>query len=207
MNPQNTAMANNLYKPQYSVTANKRAEQKHQRPLLVWITGLSGAGKSTIANNLDIELNKQGFHTFYLDGDNIRSGINNNLGFSPEDRKENLRRVAEIAKLMLDAGLVCIGAFIAPYEEDRNLVRDIVGENNYFEIFMDTPLEICEARDVKGLYAKARRGEIKDFTGISAPYQRPTCPNLVIKTENTSIEEAVNHIVTAIYDRIKSERE
>lgn len=196
-------MTNNIHNQSYTVSAIHRAVQKQQRPLLIWITGLSGSGKSTIANNLDIELNRQGFHTFSLDGDNIRKGINNNLGFSPEDRKENLRRVAEISKLMLNAGLVIIGAFIAPYEEDRKMIREIVGADNYFEIFVDTPLEICEERDIKGLYAKARRGEIKDFTGISAPYERPANANMVIKTENTSVEETVHHICKTIHERIK----
>jgi len=200
-------MSNNIHKQPYTVSANKHAEQKCQRPLLIWITGLSGSGKSTIANNLEIELNGQGFHTFILDGDNIRNGINNNLGFSPEDRRENLRRVAEIAKLMLNAGLVCIGAFIAPYEDDRNMIRDIVGKNNYFEIFVDTPLEVCEERDIKGLYAKARKGEIKDFTGVSAPYQRPTRANIVIRTEVTSIQQAVGLIYKSIQERIKSKHE
>jgi adenylyl-sulfate kinase len=196
-------MTNNIHKQSYTVSAIDRSEQKQQRPLLIWITGLSGSGKSTIANNLDIELNRQGFHTYILDGDNIRKGINNNLGFSPEDRKENLRRVAEISKLMLNAGLVIIGAFIAPYEDDRKMIRNIVGTNNYFEIFIDTPLEVCEKRDIKGLYAKARRGEIKDFTGITAPYERPTCADIVVKTENTSMEQIVHLICKAIQEHIK----
>ena len=149
-------------------------------------------------------MNKCGFHTFSLDGDNIRTGINNNLSFSPEDRKENLRRVGEIAKLMLDAGLICIGAFIAPYEEDRQRISDIVGKDNYFEIFVDTSLAVCEKRDVKGLYAKARRGEIKDFTGIDAPYERPKSASLVIQTEYTSTEEAVQIILELLEERIKS---
>lgn len=199
-------MSNNIHKQTYAVTCIDRAKQKKQQPLLLWLTGLSGSGKSTIANMLDIELNKRGFHTFSLDGDNIRTGINNNLGFSPEDRKENLRRVAEIAKLMLDAGLICIGAFIAPYQEDRQRISDIVGKNNYFEIFVDTPLEVCEERDVKGLYAKARRGEIKDFTGIDAPYERPKSASLVIRTECTSTDEAVRIILDLIQERIKSKK-
>ena len=196
-------MAENLYGHEYSVSNKQRAEQKQQKPLMIWLTGLSGSGKSTIANQLDLFLNEKGFHTFCLDGDNIRSGINNNLSFSAEDRSENLRRVAEIGKLMLDAGLICIGAFITPLNRDRELIRDIIGKEQYFEIFVDTPLEICEARDVKGLYAKARRGEIKSFTGINAPFEKPTVSNLIINTETFTVNEAVIKIMNTIENRLK----
>lgn len=196
-------MTENVHQQAYNISNEKRAQQKQQSPVMIWLTGLSGSGKSTIANQLDVYLNEQGFHTFCLDGDNIRKGINNNLGFSEEDRNENLRRVAEIGKLMLDAGLICIGAFISPLNKDRALVKQIIGEDNFFEIFVDTSLKVCEERDVKGLYAKARKGEIKNFTGINAPYEKPTTPNLVIKTEELNIDEAVMKIMKNIEKRIK----
>lgn len=196
-------MTENVHQQAYNISNEKRAQQKQQSPVMIWLTGLSGSGKSTIANQLDVYLNEQGFHTFCLDGDNIRKGINNNLGFSEEDRNENLRRVAEIGKLMLDAGLICIGAFISPLNKDRALVKQIIGEDNFFEIFVDTSLKVCEERDVKGLYAKARKGEIKNFTGINAPYEKPTTPNLVIKTKELNIDEAVLKIIKNIERRIK----
>lgn len=196
-------MTENVHQQAYIISNEKRAQQKQQKPIMIWLTGLSGSGKSTIANQLDVYLNENGFHTFCLDGDNIRKGINNNLGFSEEDRNENLRRVAEIGKLMLDAGLICIGAFISPMKKDRELVKQIIGKENFFEIFVDTPVEVCEERDVKGLYAKARNGEIKNFTGINAPYEEPTEPNLVIKTEGLSIDKAVAEIIKSIENRIK----
>ena len=196
-------MTENVHQQAYNIPTEKRAEQKKQKPLMIWLTGLSGSGKSTIANQLDIYLNEKGFHTFCLDGDNIRDGINNNLGFSEEDRNENLRRVAEIGKLMLDAGLICIGAFISPLNKDRELVKQIIGEDNFIEIFIDTPIEVCEKRDVKGLYAKARRGEIKNFTGINAPYEAPMNPDIKIKTEEVKIDVAVHTIMNILEKRIK----
>lgn len=196
-------MTENVHQQAYNISNKQRAQQKHQKPLMIWLTGLSGSGKSTIANQLDVSLHQKGFHTFCLDGDNIRKGINNNLGFSEEDRNENLRRVAEIGKLMLDAGLICIGAFISPMKKDRELVKQIIGEQRFFEIYVDTSLKVCEERDVKGLYAKARRGEIKDFTGINAPYEQPEEPNLIIKTEELSVDAAVMEIVKIVENRIK----
>ncbi len=196
-------MTENVYKQDYSISQEKRASQKKQKPLMIWLTGLSGSGKSTIANQLDVYLNDKGYHTYCLDGDNIRKGINNNLGFTEADRNENLRRVAEIGKLMLDAGLICISAFVSPLNKDRELVKGIIGKENLVEIFVDTPLEICEKRDVKGLYAKARRGEIKNFTGINAPYETPTNSDIVIKTEHGSVDDAVSQITNTIENLIK----
>lgn len=196
-------MTENIHQQDYSISKEDRAKQKQQNPLMVWFTGLSGSGKSTIANQLEVYLNEQGFHTYCLDGDNIRKGINNNLGFTEEDRNENLRRVAEIGKLMLDAGLICISAFVSPLQKDRDLVKQIVGQDNMIEIFVDTPLEVCEKRDVKGLYAKARRGEIANFTGIDAPYEKPIEPDIVIKTEHVEVNEAVGLIMNMIKKQIE----
>jgi len=195
-------MTENIHQQAYSISNEGRAQQKRQKPIMIWLTGLSGSGKSTIANQLDVSLNALGHHTFCLDGDNIRMGINNNLGFSEDDRNENLRRVAEIGKLMINAGLICIGAFISPLKKDRELVKHIIGEENYFEIFVDATLSVCEARDVKGLYAKARKGEIKNFTGINAPFEKPRESDLVIQTGEITVNEAVLKIMDKIKNRI-----
>lgn len=192
----------NIHEEKYTVTPEQRAQQNNQKPLLIWFTGLSGSGKSTLAKHLEVKLFERGFHTFSLDGDNVRSGLNKNVGFTPEGRKENLRRIGEVSKLMLDAGLVVIGAFISPYKEDRYAVQNTVGIENYFEVFVDTPIEVCEERDVKGLYEKARKGEIKNFTGISAPYEKPEEPTVRIDTSKTSIEDALEIILEKVEKRI-----
>jgi adenylylsulfate kinase len=176
-----------------------------QRSKVLWLTGLSGSGKSTIAQHLERKLYNEGFFAQVLDGDNIRTGINSNLGFSMEDRQENIRRIAEIAKLYLFSGVITINSFISPTISIRNFAREIVGETDFIEIFIDTPLHICEQRDVKGLYAKARSGEIKGFTGIDAPYEPPVDPALVVKTENLSIEESVNLIYDYLLPLIQLE--
>ncbi len=165
-----------------------------QRGVMLWFTGLSGSGKSTIAIALERELHRRGRLCRILDGDNIRTGINAGLGFSEADRKENIRRIAEVGKLFVDTGIITIAAFVSPTNDLRELARGIIGENDFKEIFISTPIEECERRDVKGLYAKARRGEIKDFTGISAPFEAPEHPTLDIDTTETSIEEAVERI-------------
>ena len=159
------------------------------------MTGLSGSGKSTIANAVELKLEEKGFHTFLLDGDNIRHGLNKDLGFTEADRIENIRRIGEVSKLMTDAGLVVITAFISPFESERNMVREIVDAGEFVEIFIDTPLQIAETRDVKGLYAKARAGELKNFTGIDSPYENPLKPEITIKTEELSVEAAADVIV------------
>lgn len=171
-----------------------REQRLGQRSKVLWLTGLSGSGKSTIAQHLERKLHNEGFFTQVLDGDNIRSGINNNLSFSPADRAENIRRIAEIAKLYLQSGIITINSFISPTKAIRAKAAEIVGETDFIEIFINTPLEICEARDVKGLYKKARKGEIKGFTGIDAPYEAPENPALNVKTANKSIEESVQEI-------------
>lgn len=176
-----------------------------QHGLMVWMTGLSGSGKSTLAIALERELQQRGILCRILDGDNIRSGINNNLGFSPEDRRENIRRIAEVSKLFVDTGIVTIAAFISPNEELRRMAADIVGEPDFFEIYVNTPLSVCEQRDVKGLYAKARRGEIHEFTGISAPFEAPTSPALTIDTSTCPLGESVKTILNEILPRINKQ--
>jgi adenylylsulfate kinase len=161
-----------------------------QQGKVVWLTGLSGSGKTTIAIALERELNSKGYLTQVLDGDNVRTGINNNLGFSDEDRRENIRRVAEVSKLLVNCGVITINCFVSPTEEIRKQAKDIIGEKDYIEVFVNAPLEICEQRDVKGLYAKARKGELKDFTGISAPFEAPRNPHVEIRTAEVTVEEA-----------------
>ena len=175
----------------------------NQRSVMIWFTGLSGSGKSTIAIALERELQKRGLLCQILDGDNIRSGINNNLGFSAEDRKENIRRIAEVGKLFVHTGIITIAAFISPNNELREMASEIIGKNDFMEIFVSTPLEECERRDVKGLYAKARKGEIKNFTGISAPFEAPRHPALSLDTSKLSLEESVNKLLEIILPRIK----
>ncbi|GGC84762.1 adenylyl-sulfate kinase [Thalassobacillus devorans] len=178
-------------------TVNKEERQQmnnHKSPVL-WFTGLSGSGKSTVSVALENALYERGIRSYRLDGDNIRHGLNKNLGFSPEDRKENIRRIGEVAKLMNDAGLVTLTAFISPYREDRNQVRELLGEDEFVEVFVKCSLEECEKRDPKGLYQKARSGEIKGFTGIDAPYEEPANPEVVVETDKQTLEESVNSII------------
>ena len=174
-----------------------------QKPLLIWLSGLSGSGKSTIANVLEKKLYENGFLSYLLDGDNIRVGLNNDLGFSDEDRKENIRRIAEVSKLMIDAGIIVITAFISPFEEERDFAKKLVKKENYFLVHVDCSIEKCEERDVKGLYKKVRRGEIKNFTGIDSPYEAPKNPNLKINTENERVDESVKKIFSVILEKIK----
>ncbi|WP_163580180.1 adenylyl-sulfate kinase [Gracilibacillus saliphilus] len=183
------------------VTKQDRSKQNnHQSPVL-WFTGLSGSGKSTITVELEKALFEKGVRSYRLDGDNIRHGLNNNLGFSPEDRKENIRRIGEVAKLLNDAGLITLTAFISPYREDRDNVRKLLADGEFIEVYVKCSLEKCEARDPKGLYQKARSGEIKGFTGIDAPYEEPEHPELVIDTENKSVDEAVAEIIAYLETR------
>ena len=182
--------------PVYSelIQRNVREGFLNQRSKVLWLTGLSGSGKSTIAIALEKLLFQKGYFAQVLDGDNIRSGINNNLGFTLEDREENIRRIAEVSKLYLNSGVISINSFVSPTIEIRSLARMVIGEEDFIEIFIDTPLEVCEARDVKGLYAKARKGEIKNFTGIDSPYEKPIDPALVVKTEDLAVEESARQI-------------
>jgi bifunctional enzyme CysN/CysC len=190
--------SDNIHWQSMDVTKQSRAEQKGQRPRLIWFTGLSGSGKSSIANILEKKLQAMGRHTITLDGDNIRHGLNRDLGFTSEDRVENIRRVGETSKLMLDAGLICVTSFISPFKSEREMVRDLVDDDEFIEVFVDTPLEVCEERDVKGLYAKARVGKLPNFTGISSPYESPENPEIRIDTTQTTAEEAAEQIIDYI---------
>ena len=183
---------------QTHITKDDRAKQKNQVPKCIWLTGLSGSGKSTLANALEVALTEQGKHTYLLDGDNVRHGLNKNLGMSDEDRTENIRRVSEVAKLMVDAGLVVITAFISPFRADRDAVRALFEDGEFVEVFADAPLEECEKRDPKGLYKKARAGEIKEFTGIDSPYEAPANAEVVINTAEHDIGECVRQLIEKI---------
>ena len=178
-----------------------RALLKKQTPCLIWFTGLSGSGKSTIANALDFYLYERGFHTFLLDGDNVRHGLNKDLGFSDSDRVENIRRIGEVSKLFTDAGLIVMSAFISPFASDRNLVRQLFAPGKFIEVFMDAPLSACEQRDPKGLYLKARAGHLKSFTGIDSPYERPDRAELVLDTTVLSVEQCVTELIECLEDR------
>lgn len=195
-------MKENIIRHDYQVTRNDRRKMNKHNSFLIWFTGLSGSGKSTLANALEKRLYKEGFRTYSLDGDNIRQGINKDLSFSPADRTENIRRIAEIANLFVDAGIVVLAAFVSPYKKDRKNIENIVGKDNFVEIFVNTSLEECERRDVKGLYKKARKGEIKDFTGINAPYEAPDHPDVEVKTDGKEIEESVQYIYERIKDKL-----
>ena len=190
----------NIHWQKMDVSKESRAEQKSQAAKIIWFTGLSGSGKSSIANILEKKLQALGKHTITLDGDNMRHGLNRDLGFTTADRVENIRRVGEVAKLMVNSGLICITSFISPFESERKMARSLVSENEFIEVYIDTPLSVCEERDVKGLYAKARSGEIPNFTGISSPYESPVNPEIRIDTTKLSAEEAANQIIEFILE-------
>ncbi len=185
------------------ISREEREIRLGQHSKVLWFTGLSGSGKSTLAIALERQLFDKGYSAVVLDGDNIRTGINNNLSFSPEDRIENIRRIAEVAKLFLSNGIICIVSFISPTRDMRDNARQIIGTSDFIEVFIDTPIEICEARDVKGLYKKARAGEIKDFTGINAPYEAPLHPDVHLLTQDNSIEESMAALYQQILPQIR----
>ena len=187
---------------QHAVSKEDRERQNGHKCHVLWFTGLSGSGKSTVASAVERELHQQGIRTFILDGDNVRAGLNSDLDFSAASREENIRRIAHVSALMKDAGLVVLSAFVSPHQKDRDFVR-ACANNDFSEIFISTPLEVCEQRDVKGLYAKARAGEISNFTGISAPFEEPTSPELDVPTHEMSIEEATAMVVDYILEKIK----
>ncbi|MFZ0490196.1 MAG: adenylyl-sulfate kinase [Salegentibacter sp.] len=193
----------NIYSQPQVLSSEEKLRLKKHKPLTVWFTGLSGAGKSTLANMLEKELYSRNIHTALLDGDNLRGGLNRNLGFTEADRTENLRRVAEVAKLFVESGNVAIAAFITPLESDRQMVRNIIGSDRFLEVFVATSLEECENRDVKGLYKKARAGEIVNFTGISAPFEEPADPDLRVFTEREEPVEIVKRVLKLVEQRTK----
>lgn len=194
-------MTKNLTSSPQTVTAERRSALKGQRPTVLWLTGLSGAGKSTIANALELALTNSGHHTYLLDGDNIRLGLCQDLGFSDANREENIRRISEVSRLFLDAGLIVITAFISPFLRDRELARSVIGNENFIEIFIDTPLIECERRDPKGLYKKARKGLIKNFTGIDSAYEPPVAPQLRINTIEEDLEVSIERIIKFLENR------
>lgn len=195
-------MSLNTVKHNYKITKSQRQAQHGHKTYLIWFTGLSGSGKSTLANLVEMNLHQNGISTYILDGDNIRQGINKDLTFAPEHRSENIRRVAEISNLMLDAGILTLAAFVSPYIKDRERVKHIVGSENFIEIYVNTSIEECEKRDVKGLYKKARKGEIKDMTGISSPYEAPVNPDFEIVTDGKTIEECVASILKYLNQKL-----
>lgn len=199
-------MAENIY-PIYDrmMTRQDKESLLGQRGIMIWFTGLSGSGKSTVAMGVERELHAQGILCRILDGDNVRAGINNNLGFSAEDRIENIRRIAEIGKLFVQTGVVTLACFVSPTNDIRQMAREIVGKEDFLEVYISTPIEECERRDVKGLYARARKGEVKNFTGISAPFEAPVSPDIAIDTSKIPLEESVRTLTELIIRRVKQQ--
>jgi len=194
---------NHIYPIKTKVSREDRERLLGQRPVLVWFTGLSGSGKSTLAVQLEAQLHAAGYKTYLLDGDNVRAGLNRDLDFTEAGRVENIRRIGEVSKLMLDAGVIVLSAFISPFQADREQVKTIVGSGNYCEVFVDAPLEVCEQRDVKGLYKKARGGEVKNFTGIDSPYESPQHPDVHIPTDKLSIDESLERLLAFVRGKIE----
>lgn len=187
-------MSKEIFRHSTTITKESRIKLLDQKPFIIWFTGLSASGKSTLANALEKRLYEEGYKTYLLDGDNLRDGLNSDLGFSKESREENIRRVAHLSEILVDAGIIVITAFISPYKKDRELARSLVNKNEFIEVFVDTPLQVCEERDPKGLYKKARKGEIKDFTGIDSIYERADDAEIVLN--NLSVNESINKILT-----------
>lgn len=194
-------VSNNIHIHEHNVTQQERSKLKKHKPFVVWLTGLSGSGKSTLANAVERRLYERGLHTYILDGDNIRSGLNKNLKFTDDDRKENIRRIGEVSKLFLDSGTIVLTAFISPFIEDREAARKIIGDN-FIEVFVDADLSTCEERDPKGLYEKARAGIIPNFTGISSPYERPENPDITVNTSNHTVEYCTDKIINYLISKL-----
>jgi|SRR5690606_6297166 len=195
-------MAKNIIEHKYKIQKEDRLDKNGHNSFLIFFTGLSGSGKSTLANALEQKLYKTGVSTYVLDGDNVRKGINSDLSFEPKDRTENIRRISEIANLMIDAGLVVLAAFVSPYKKDREMVRNVVASDNFIEVFVNATLETCQGRDVKGLYEKAKKGEIKNMTGVDAPYEPPQNPDVEVTCSDT-VEESVERVYKAIVDKLQ----
>lgn len=191
----------NLVSPDLEVTKKRRQDLNNHRSMILWFTGLSGSGKSTLANEVEKLLYQRKIRSYVLDGDNIRQGLNKDLGFSPRDREENIRRIGEVARLFVEAGTVILSAFISPYRKDRQIVRNLVEEDEFIEIHVKCPIEVCEKRDVKGMYKKARKGIIKDFTGVSAPYEEPRQAEIVVETDKLSPQEGAKQVVAYLVKR------
>ena len=194
---------NSLYLQRMSVQKEHRALKNDHKPCVVWLTGLSGSGKTSTADALENKLHALGYKTYTLDGDNVRHGLNNDLGFTDADRVENIRRVAEVAKLMVDAGLIVITAFISPFISERKYARKILADNEFIEVFVDAPIEVCEARDPKGLYKKARSGQLQNFTGIDSEYQKPQNPEIVLESSKKSPEELADYVLEYLISKTK----
>tara|TARA_Y100001968_G_scaffold328894_1_gene376986 strand:- start:1070 stop:1711 length:642 start_codon:yes stop_codon:yes gene_type:complete len=199
-NQSDFSKAENIVWHKSSVDREARSKERGHRSAIIWFTGLSGSGKSTLANALNVFLFKAGISTYVLDGDNIRHGLCKDLSFSDFDRQENIRRIGEVAKLFLDSGIIVLTAFVSPFKADRNKARELVGKGDFIEVFCDADINVCEKRDTKGLYVKARAGEIKDFTGISSPYENPESPELIIHTGSDSLDDCVTLIVNKLID-------
>lgn len=188
-------MSKNIFWTPSKISKEERQKLHHHKSFILWFTGLSGSGKSTLAKALEEELHKRHIHSYVLDGDNIRHGLSKDLGFSEEDRTENIRRIGEVSKLFVDAGIICITAFISPFQKDRDIVRNIVEKSEFIEVFVKCPIEICEERDPKGLYKKARSGEITNFTGINSPYENPQSPEITVETNSSNIKDSIETIM------------
>jgi adenylylsulfate kinase len=195
-------VAENIISQEFKIDRVKRKALLQQKPLLVWFTGLSGSGKSTMANLLEVELHASGFKTYVLDGDNVRKGLCNDLAFTEEDRIENIRRIGEVSRLFMDSGIIVLSSFVSPFQKDREFVRQLVGADAFVEVFVDCPIEICEQRDVKGLYQKAREGKIKHFTGIDSPFESPTNPDVVLKTAIENPKDLLNKLLEFVEPKI-----
>lgn len=193
---------NYIFPTKTKVTRDQREALLRQRSVLIWFTGLSGSGKSTLSVQLEAALHDKGYKTYLLDGDNIRSGLNKDLSFTEEGRVENIRRIGEVSRLFLDAGYIVLSAFISPFKADREQVKSIVGQENHIEVFVDCPLEVCEQRDTKGLYKKARAGEVKNFTGIDSPYERPETPDVTIPSSEMTVDQGVEVLLKVVLPRI-----
>jgi bifunctional enzyme CysN/CysC len=204
MTNQNTSLVaeKNIQKHAFSINRQDREKLNGHAGKVIWFTGLSGSGKSTLADALEAKLYSMGYHTYILDGDNVRHGLSQDLGFTDSDRRENIRRISEVAKLMLDAGVVVMTAFISPFREERQLAKDLIGAENFVEVYVNTPIEVCEQRDPKGIYKKARSGLIKNMTGIDSPYEAPIAPAVTLNTKDCSIAENVDMAISIAFNQI-----